>query len=82
MDARQKAEHAQRLLDDPLLQEVTSEARDELIEFMIHGETEEIRQQARMRLLGIQEIEQQLKYLTSELFMQIEGEDEEEADTE
>ena len=83
MNAREKARHAQRLLDDPLLKEVMGEAQIELIDHMIHGEEEDARQNARMRLLGIHEIKSQLKYLTSELFMQLEGDEEEEdADTE
>jgi hypothetical protein len=75
VDARQKAGHAQRLLDDPILNEVTEDAHHELIHVVIHGSTAEIREGARARYLGIDEIVSRLRYLTTELEMPAEEEE-------
>jgi hypothetical protein len=75
VDARQKAGHAQRLLDDPILNEVMEEAHHELFHVIVHGSTAEIRDGARARYLGIDEIVQRLRYLTTELEMAVEEEE-------
>jgi hypothetical protein len=75
VDARQKAGHAQRLLDDPILNEVMEAAHHELVQIVIHGETQAERDNARAGYLGLDEIVKRLRYLTSELDM---AEDEEE----
>ena len=76
MDARQKAGHAERLLEDPILNEVMEAAHHELVQIVIHGETAEERERARASYLGIDEIVNRLKYLTSELHMELEEEEE------
>ncbi len=75
MDARQKARHAERLLEDPILNEVMEEAHHELVGQMLYGETEEERELARARHLGIDEIVNRLRYLTTELEMAVEEEE-------
>lgn len=75
MDARQKAGHAERLLADPVLKEVMEDAHRELVENVIHGDTEEEREDARQRLLGLDEIKSRLRYLTTELEMAVEEEE-------
>ena len=75
MDARQKANHAKRLLDDPILNEVTEEAHHDLFQTIVHGATAEIRDGARARYLGIDEIVQRLRYLVTELEMAPEEEE-------
>jgi hypothetical protein len=75
VDARQKAGHAKRLLDDPILNEVTEEAHHELFHVIVHGATAEVREGARARYLGIDEIVSRLRYLTAELDMPAEEEE-------
>ncbi len=80
MDPREKATHAQRLLDDPIFVEVCDEAYAELTERVMRGETSDEREDARLRYLGIEEIRSRLQYLTSELEMP-RDEEEEDADS-
>jgi hypothetical protein len=75
VDARQKARHAQRLLEDPILNEILEEAHHELSQVVIYGETVAERETARHRYLGLDEIVSRLRYLTSELEMDEEEEE-------
>lgn len=82
MDAKAKAHRAAQLLDDPVLNEVFDAVREEMSDIMIHGTDADMRENARLRLLGVHEIKGQLEYLVTELEM-LEGEDDEDdADSE
>lgn len=76
MDPILKARHAQRLIDDSVLNEVMEEAHVELVGQMLYGDTEEEREAARAKHLGIDEIVNRLRYLASELEMGSEEEEE------
>ena len=76
MDARTKAQHADRLLKDPILNEVLEAAHHELTDTAIHGDTAEDREHARSAYLGLDEIVNRLRYLASEMDMPAEEEEE------
>jgi hypothetical protein len=76
VDAQRKALRARQLLGDETLGEIIEDAHNELTEYVIHGETPEIREDARCRILGIREVINRLEYEAS-----LYEEPEEDADT-
>lgn len=80
MDAKARAHRAAQLLEDPVLNEVFDAVNTEMSDIMIHGTDADMRENARLRLLGVHEIKGQLEYLVTELEM--DEDDEDDADTE
>jgi len=63
-----------------VLNEVFDAVNTEMSDIMIHGTDADMRENARLRLLGVHEIKGQLEYLVTELEM--DEDDEDDADTE
>jgi len=80
VDAKARAHRAAQLLEDPVLNEVFDAVNTEMSDIMIHGTDADMRENARLRLLGVHEIKGQLEYLVTELEM--DEDDEDDADTE
>lgn len=73
MDTIERGEHAQRLLDDPVLSEAFELAGASFIRDWMNGETTEEREEAHHKQAALAEVEKALRIFVSEAVAEVEN---------